>query len=207
MLSENFGPRLAEDGTTYQYLYPMGSGAIAFIALDDFARYVAYILANAAATSGKELAVATSHSTGDELAKAFTVVTGKPAQYIDVPADDWAEAGFTHQRRGADTPIGLQTFSHMGGTSAEKVFFPLTYRQNFKRWWNLWKHSAGNTGIIRRDYDMLDTILPDRVKSVEEWMRKVNYTGEKKALLKSYNDQLEEQKRQDATPVRASAWG
>jgi len=30
----------------------------------------------------------------------------------------------------------------------------------------------GNTGLLRKDYALLDTILPDWIKSVEEWMRK-----------------------------------
>jgi hypothetical protein len=35
---------------------------------------------------------------------------------------------------------------------------------------------------------MLDQIFPERIKNVEEWMRKTNYTGELKPLLKDWAD-------------------
>jgi hypothetical protein len=47
----------------------------------------------------------------------------------------------------------------------------------------LYQASAGNVGLIRRDYKLLDEILPTRVKSLEEWMRKVGYSGEKENTL------------------------
>ena len=50
----------------------------------------------------------------------------------------------------------------------------------------------GNTGLLRKDYALLDTILPDWIKSVEEWMRKARYTGEFKSLLKDQADRATE---------------
>lgn len=33
------------------------------------------------------------------------------------------------------------------------------------------------------DYQLLDDILPDRLRSVEDWMRKTGYTGEHKEVI------------------------
>jgi hypothetical protein len=60
----------------------------------------------------------------------------------------------------------------------------MTYGENFKNWWSLYKASpSDNSGLIQRDFEFLDRIVPDRVKSVEEWMKKVQYTGAKQDLL------------------------
>ena len=61
-----------------------------------------------------------------------------------------------------------------------------TYGQNFTAFWNLYKASGGNKGLIRRDYELLERILPDRVSSVEEWMRKTGYSGQRVELLKGW---------------------
>jgi hypothetical protein len=55
----------------------------------------------------------------------------------------------------------------------------------FTNWWNLYKASAGNKGLIRRDYQFLDKILPGRAKSVGDWMKKEKYTGERVSLVKT----------------------
>jgi hypothetical protein len=64
-----------------------------------------------------------------------------------------------------------------------------TYRQNFTGYWNKWKYSGENQGVITRDYRLLDEILPDRVKTVNEWMRnRGTYKGEEGITLKDLDD-------------------
>ena len=60
----------------------------------------------------------------------------------------------------------------------------MTYGENFKHWWNLYKASKGNQGLIQRDFAFLDKIVPDRVTSLAMWMDKVRYTGEKEEVLR-----------------------
>ncbi|KAH8653293.1 hypothetical protein BGZ61DRAFT_374174, partial [Ilyonectria robusta] len=62
-----------------------------------------------------------------------------------------------------------------------------TYGENFTAWWNLYKASTWNKDLIQRDYKFLDKILPACVKGVAEWMKKVNYTGERLSTLKILN--------------------
>ena len=63
-----------------------------------------------------------------------------------------------------------------------------TYAEDFGNWFEVYKATGNNTGLLKRDYEKLDKILPDRVKSLEEWMRLVGYTGEPKAVLKDLRD-------------------
>jgi hypothetical protein len=37
------------------------------------------------------------------------------------------------------------------------------------------KANAGNKRLIRQDYQLLDKFLPDRVRSIKDWMEKVRY--------------------------------
>ncbi len=44
----------------------------------------------------------------------------------------------------------------------------------------MWKCSGGSERVVRRDYKLLDEILPDRVKTVGEWMRKSGYDRQRR---------------------------
>lgn len=81
---------------------------------------------------------------------------------------------------GANTKLGYRS-------TTDQSTLTLSYGENF---YNLWKASKGNTGLTRRDYALLDHILPDRVRSAREWMERSKYTGEYtgeySALLKDF---------------------
>lgn len=184
MLHETLLPVVEANGTAI-FRLPLNDGAIPFIHLGDFGRYVEYSLSHPSAVAGTELKIATVHASQTDIVEAFTKVTGQPARYQNIPVEHWIKTGFASLPRGSDTPIGLGMLR--GGlldADIEKFMFPLTFAEDMTRFWNLWKHSAGNKGVVTRDYDQLDRILPDRVKSVEEWMRKVEYTAERRELLK-----------------------
>jgi len=109
-----------------------------------------------------DLEVATDHVHYADLAKAFSAVTGKPAQYIDMSLEDyWTKGVFA---KAAAQPSGYN--SSLDDPAA------MTIQQNFTGFWNMWKNSGGNKGVVRRDYKLLDQIFPGRIKSAEEWFRK-----------------------------------
>jgi uncharacterized protein YbjT (DUF2867 family) len=176
MLSDTLNPRLDDSGK-YAFNLPLGAGAVPFIHLDDFARYIDWIFTHPQDSASKDIGVGTAHVTGDDIAKAFTAVTGKPAVYNDIPASMWTSIAFEKLPDGHNTKVGFAA-----GQSADAL--NQSFAQNFNNWWNLYKASAGNKGLIKKDYEALDNILPDRVRSVQEWMEKVNYTGEQKKVLK-----------------------
>jgi hypothetical protein len=174
-MSEVFAPKPIEDNG-FGFHLPLGSGAIPMISLEDLARYVHWAYQTPGRSNGLRLSIATAHITGQDMADSFTAVTGQSARYVDIPIKLWLEKAFGDLPKGVDTKVGYRT--------AHDSALVQTYAENFTNWFNVYKASAGNTGLLRKDYALLDEILPDRIKSLEEWMRKVGYTGEYKSVLK-----------------------
>lgn len=177
MLWEFLRPQKTDDDV-YQFRLPIGQGAVPFIHLADFARYIPWIFSNPNESNGLVFGIATAHVSGEELAEAFTAATGNKAEYIDLPTEDFIQSRFGGLPNGVDTKVGLSSVK-------DENALMQTFGQNFTNWWNLYKASAENKGLIERDYAFLDRILPDRVKSAEEWMRKAHYDGTERAVIKS----------------------
>lgn len=173
MLSELLRPRQETDGT-FVFEAPLADGAVPFIHLDDLGPYVHWIYSNINRSAGMNLKVAVEHVSYSYLAEVFTKVTGKPARYQNVTLEEWFRSG----------PMSPVADKKLGSGDDPTL---LTYRQNFSAWWTLYQRSGGNKGILRRDYELLDKIFPRRVRSLEQWMRKVGYTGERRVVLKKQN--------------------
>jgi hypothetical protein len=105
-----------------------------------------------------DLQVAIEHVKYAELAAAFERVTGRPAQYIDTSLDDYFNGGL---KAVADKPAGYNADPSDKST--------MSFRDNFTGFWNMWKHN-----IIERDYALLDEIHPNRIRSVEQWLRRAD---------------------------------
>jgi uncharacterized protein YbjT (DUF2867 family) len=174
-MHEFFAPR-QDENHTYNFYIPMGSGAMPMIDLGDLARYVHWAYQTPEQSNGLRLGISSANVSGEDMAKSFTAVTGKPAKYIDIPIDMWLEKAFATLPNGANTKVGYRT--------AHDTALVQTYAENFTHWFNLYKAAAKDPGLLGKDYALLDNILPDRVRSIEEWMRKVVYTGEQKSVLK-----------------------
>lgn len=176
MFYELFAPRPDASGI-YTFIFPMGDGAMPTVYLHDLARYTHWAFQNPSESTGLRFGVATSHVTGQDMADSLRVVTGKPAKYRNVPNDAWLQAAFGGLPKGVNTKIGFK--------NAHDDALIQTYGEGVGNWFSICRGTFGdNSGILTRDYALLDRILPDRVKSLEEWMRKVRYTGEVKPLLK-----------------------
>jgi hypothetical protein len=182
MLNDFLRPKQAEDGT-WVFTVPLADGAMPLIHLADLARFTLWAFENPEKSSGLELGVATEHVSGALMAEAFTSVTGLPAKYNAIPIEAWVKLAFSHLPKGPDTKIGARG---KGAIEDDTTF--MTRGENFTNWWNLYQASGGNKGLIQRDYKLLDEILPTRVKSLEEWMKRVDYRGEQKNVLKDRTD-------------------
>ncbi|KAK9244385.1 hypothetical protein V1506DRAFT_541620 [Lipomyces tetrasporus] len=123
------------------------------------------------------LALQPAHVSGNELAAAYSAYSGKPAKFVDIPVENWNTVAWKNLLKGKDTKIGFQTIN-------DDNALLMTYGENFGNWWNLYRASGKNEGLIQRDYGFLDKIVPGRLRSVTEWMEKVQYTGEKIEVLK-----------------------
>lgn len=137
-------------------------GAIPHIALDDCGYYVKWLFEHPDEADGLDLQVAIEHIHYTDLAQAFEKVTGHKARFIDTDWDTyWREGSLA---AGADRPTGLHANLEDPAT--------MTIRQNFTAWWNLWRASGFNKGVIQRDYSLLDRVFPGRIRTAEEFFRR-----------------------------------
>lgn len=182
-LSDHLGPVFQDDGTAVFQL-PLGEeGGMPFVSLVDFGWYIDWVLSNPDKSRGLDFGIAIEHAGLKTLAEAYTAATGKKAIYRDIPAEAWNRAAWANLPQQGQTKIGFQSVRDSSALN-------LTYEQNFTNWFNVYKASAGNNGLIKKDYDFLDKILPSRMKTMEEWMRRAEYTGEKIAVLKGSQSQM-----------------
>ncbi|KAF4337922.1 nitrogen metabolic regulation nmr [Fusarium beomiforme] len=151
-------PRILDGVVTWAV--PLADGAIPHVALDDCEYYVRWLFDHPERSDGLDLEVAIDHITYHDLAKAFQKVTGKPAQFIDIPLATY----FEHMPLRANTPAGYNADPNDPAT--------MSFVQNFTGFWNMWRHSGGNKGVVQRDYKLLDEIHPNRIKTPEEFFRR-----------------------------------
>lgn len=163
-------PKKLESGE-YEFRLPLDKGAIPYTCLDDLGYYVRWIYAHPERSAGLNVKAAVEHASLDQVASAFREVTGKPTKATNITIDQWAAGLAAH---GVDP-------EHLIASSKVSADDPslLTFYQNFSAWWRLYQQSGGNTGILRRDYELLDEIHPNRTRSVKQWMERVGYDGEK----------------------------
>lgn len=157
----------------YVFSLPLGpTGAMPLVSLVDLGKYAKWMFEHPERSAGLNLGVAIAHVTGAETAAAFEAVTGHKAIYEDVPLDK-ALGGLPKGK------IGLKGSPGYDDPTLK------TAAEHFGPWWNIFRESGGNTGLWSRDYALLDVIMPDRIRSVEEWMRKENYDGKANPVLKT----------------------
>jgi hypothetical protein len=104
-----------------------------------------------------------------DLAKAFEKVTGHRARYVDTPLEEYWNSG----------PMSAYADQVAGYSADRNDPASMTVKQNFTGFWNMWRHSGNNQGVIRRDYALLDQIHPDRIRNVEEFFRREDEEGRK----------------------------
>ncbi|KIW01700.1 uncharacterized protein PV09_06879 [Verruconis gallopava] len=151
---------------------PLSDGAVPFVALEDCEYYVRWIFDHQDQANGMDLEVAVDHIGVAELAAAFAKVTGRPAVYVPVSLDEyWTDGVFASR---ADRVSGYNS------DRADAAH--MLVRDNFTGFWNLWRDSGGNKGVVRRDYALLDRIHPGRIRSAEEWFAREEKRGREQGL-------------------------
>ncbi|TVY82023.1 NmrA-like family domain-containing protein [Lachnellula suecica] len=156
-LWEPMNAPVKEADGTFVFRLPLGeTGAMPLVALDEIGLYAQWMFEHPKLSAGLHLGVAIAHISGSDIAAAFETVTGNKAR------KNWNSglAGL----RGSNIENG-------GG-----AFWALVAD---------FRESAGNTGLWSRDYALLDEVMPGRIKTLEEWMRKVKYDGKPNPVLKT----------------------
>jgi hypothetical protein len=164
---------------------------VAHVALSDCGVYVRWLFDNPDRANGLDLEVAIAHMSYSELAAAFTKVTGKPARYVDVSFSTYFKSFGLRSSIGGVVKIpdmsvltklrfGLSFSTQRPASYNSDPSDPgnMTFEKNFTGLWNIWRGSKGNKGIIRRNYELLDEIHPNRIRSAEEWFRKEAEKGD-----------------------------
>jgi len=119
--------------------------------------------------------VATDEVSFDDITRAFTEVTGKKASHTYIKPDDYFPVA---------EPYPNAPANWAAGPSATRDESTMTWRENFTAWWKYWGGGYGQ----KRDFALLDRIHPNRIKSLADWMRKVEYDGKRKDILKGAED-------------------
>ncbi|KAE8442946.1 hypothetical protein EG329_002484 [Mollisiaceae sp. DMI_Dod_QoI] len=164
---------IKDDNGVYVFRFPLGpTGAMPLVSLDDLAEYAKWIFEHPERSAGLNLGVAIAHVTGAEQAAAFEKVTGQRAKYEDVPLQKYLQC----------LPPGKIGLKGSPGYDDPTL---RTAAEHFGPWWGIFQESGGNTGLWSRDYDLLDEIMPNRIRTLEEWMRKVKYDGKPQRILKT----------------------
>ncbi|OAP60426.1 hypothetical protein AYL99_05428 [Fonsecaea erecta] len=162
-----WGPTKGDDGV-YTFNMPIGpDGALPFVPLADLAWYARYMFEHPSEFKGDMLSVALGHVGGEAIAAAFTAVTGEPARFE--PADLLEVA-----KTWPDTKIGV------AGSPGYDDPTLKTMAGHLVPWFTIWQESGGNKGLWTKDYGRLDRIHPERIKTIEQWMRLVGYSTEKR---------------------------
>lgn len=160
-----------EDGVV-TWRVPLGQGAVVHVALDDCEHYARWLFDNTKRSNGLDLEVAIDHIPYAELAAAFEKVSGHPARYIDTDLDTYWKTG--------NVAAAANTGGGYNSDPNDPAF--MTFRQNFTGFFNMWKYSGGNKGVIQRDYKLLDEIHPTRIRSAEEYFRQEDARGKRLGL-------------------------
>jgi hypothetical protein len=123
-----------------------------------------------------DLEIATDQASFQEIADIFTRVASKTGIHRRVSMEDYMAVA---------EPFPNAPMNWTAGTKAtprdESI---MTWKQNFSARWRYWTGGIGAT----RDFELLDEIHLNRIKSLEEWMRKVNYQGVRQNVLKGHED-------------------
>jgi hypothetical protein len=171
-----FVPHTLADGTLL-FAHPMGSGTVPMIHLDDLGRYARWIFDHREESDGLDLEVATQQVGWPYLVDCVQRVTGLKAVFEDVDQAEYFE-------KYSGVPATLP--ASWAQTERGPALGGQTFWENFAGWWGAW-----HDDLITRDYALLDRILPDRVRDLEEWMHKTKYDGRHRPVLKDRSDRAD----------------
>lgn len=96
-------------------------------------------------------------------------MTGHLAKFEDVDFETYWKEG----------PLSLRADNSAGYGADIADPATMCIKDNFTGFWTMWRNSGYNKGIIKRDYALLDEIHPNRIRTVEEWLRIEDEKGRK----------------------------
>lgn len=156
-LSERFRPFPdPSDPSSLIFVSPLGDTKCPLIHLDDYGAYARWMFDTPDRSNGLQLHVAIEDGGWMDLAAAFTELMGQKLRYKAVTLDEYFQLG-----------ILPNLDEKLGPLSDLDDLTLLTRWESYLGFWNAWKDS-----LTRRDYDLLDDILPRMTNPSENgWKR------------------------------------
>jgi hypothetical protein len=150
-------PTFDESTSTNVFYIPLGQGTLPMIHLDDLGEYARWIFDHPDQSAGMDLGISTQHVHGEEIARAFTSVTGQKAVYQDISTETWFDSYMKE-----DVSSAYQVTAGEPGV--------LSWRSSFTGFWNLWRECGGEEPLVTRDYDQLDKVRhPSPLQAMWHW--------------------------------------
>lgn len=175
---------------------PLGpDGEVPFVSLEDTGVYARWMFDHPEEANGMELKTAIGHIGFKELARAFEKVTGQPAKYVDIDMDEYWTNG----------PLSYRAQEPSAYNVDPKDPSFMNVRQNFTGWWETYRRSGGNQGLLTRDYTLLDRIFPRRIRDAEAWFRGEDRRGRERGEG-SLLERVQKGKMQSVTKKNVEGW-
>lgn len=157
---------IEQDGTR-TFAFPLGKGHFPMMTLQDNGIFALKVFQDRHRFSGQTLNLASHFSTGEDLAAALTKVAGVKAVYKNITIEEWtASLPFANAPVATMDPEGI------------------TVGENFAMWWPGFQNSIL---LPTRDMKLLKEINPE-LETLEGWMERVKYDGNRKGVLKGWVD-------------------
>ncbi|CZR52234.1 probable nitrogen metabolic regulation protein nmr [Phialocephala subalpina] len=164
-----------EADDSFLWANPARNGKIPLIALEDVGTYALWLFDHVKESAGMDLEVATEEVSFQDIVKTFTEVTGLKAAHKYVPLEEYLPLA---------EPYPNAPANWAADPSVTRDESSMTWRENFSAWWRFWGEGCG----ADRNFELLDRIHPSRIRSLAEWMQKVEYRGRPKNILKNIAD-------------------
>ncbi|KAJ3835791.1 putative NmrA-like family domain-containing protein 1 [Lentinula raphanica] len=171
LLDGVFVPRERPDGT-FVWMNPATTGKFALISLEDVGYYSLWLFDNISESAGLDLTVVTDYVSFEDIARTFTKVTGKKGEHQTVTLEEYLPMAEPYP----DAPVNWYA---VGPNDARDMSL-LSWRQNISAFWRHWNDEVNKVA----DMALLDRIHPNRIKSLEEWMKKLGYDGRMRTVMK-----------------------
>jgi hypothetical protein len=133
-------------------------GVVVHVSLGNCAYYVRWLFGHPE-EDDMDLEVAIEHIQYADLAAAFEKVTGCKARFVDETLEEYWTDGPLSKR--ASAAVGIEANAEEPGV--------LSVKENFTGFWNMWRNSGGENGVIKRDYTLLNKFHPNRIRTVEQF--------------------------------------
>ncbi|KAF9073414.1 hypothetical protein BDP27DRAFT_1215951 [Rhodocollybia butyracea] len=174
-----FVPKEQPDGS-FAWINPAKKGKFPLIAVEDIGHYSLWLFDNVSESAGLDLQVVTDYVSFEDIANTFTAVTGKKGVHKSVPFEEYLTLV---------EPYPNAPMNWFAGRDVAQDEASMSWRENCTAFWHY--YNDGVNGVA--DLGLLTRIHPNRIMSLEEWMRKVDYDGHGKpgTVLKGLQDLLE----------------